>query len=115
MAPLPDHYESLEVTAKATPAEVERAYQARAAELRASRVEDAPEELAEVEAAYSVLRDPAKRAKYDEEVRKAEGEEDKKYAELDAKLPRNRRHHHKHVDGISGLLDAIWLVLKLFR
>ena len=114
MAPLPDHYESLEVTAKATPPEIERAYQARAAQLRASRVEEAPEELAEVEAAYSVLRDPAKRAKYDEELRKAQQEEDRKYAELDAQLPRKQRHHHKHVDGTSGFLDAIWSILKLF-
>jgi len=115
MAPLPDHYESLEVTAKANPPEIERAYQARAAELRASRVEDAPEELAEVEAAYAVLRDPAKRAKYDEEFRRAEEEEDKKDAELDAELQRNRRHHRKHVDGTSGLLDTLWSILKLFR
>ena len=115
MAPLPDHYESLEVTAKATPAEVERAYQARATELRASRVEDAQEELAEVQAAYSVLRDTAKRAKYDEELRRAEEVEDKEHAELDAQLQRNRHHHHKHVDGTSGLLDALWFILKLFR
>lgn len=67
MAELPDHYESLEVSSKATLDEMERAYEARLAELLASRVEDAPEELAEVELAYSVLRDPAKRARYDED------------------------------------------------
>ena len=114
MAPVPDHYESLEITPKATPPEIERAYKGRAAELRASRVEDAPEELAEVEAAYAVLRDPARRARYDADVCKAEEEEDKKSAELDAQLPRNRRRHRKHVDGTSGLLDALWSILKLF-
>ena len=107
-ANLPDHYESLGVTSSATPAEIERAYQSRAAKLRASQVQDAPEELAEVEAAYSVLRYPPKRAQYDLEVCKADHEEDKKCAELDAQLQRNRHHHRKHVDGTSGWLDSIW-------
>jgi DnaJ-class molecular chaperone len=114
MANLPEHYESLGLTASATPAEIERAYQSRAAKLRALQVQDAPEELAEVEAAYSGLWDPAKRAQYDLEVREADREENTKYAELDAQLHRNRHHHRKHVDGISGWLDAIWAIFKFF-
>jgi DnaJ-class molecular chaperone len=60
-------------------------------ELRASKVEDAPEELAEVEEARSVLIDPGRRASYDATVQAAEAEEAKKDAELDAYLQRSGR------------------------
>ena len=112
--PLPDHYETLEIGPTASQQEIERAHKRRAAELRASKVADAPEELAEVEAAYSVLSDPARRAEFDAQLRKKEEEEDKKFVELDAELQRSG-HHRKSVKGSSGWLDAMGWLLKLFK
>lgn len=115
---LPEHYESLELDSNASPEEIERAYQKRVAELRASRMEDAPEDLAEVESAHTVLSDPAQRAAYDASVRKAEEEEDKKNAEMDAYLQQTTHRHRWSAKGSSGLLDvfdAIWAVLKFFK
>jgi curved DNA-binding protein len=106
MAGLPDHYESLGIKPTASLKEIELAHARRAAELRASKVEDAPEELAEIEAAFAVLKDPVQRARYDEDLRKEEAEEDQKYAKLDASLPKH--HHRQRVKGSSGLLDAVW-------
>ncbi len=113
MAELPDYYMDLGVDPKASRQEIERVYNQRVAELRGSKVEDAAEELAEVKAAYAVLRDPAARARYDAKVRAADAEEDKKDAEMNAYL---RSHHHrKHVKGSSGWLDAIWDLLSFFK
>jgi curved DNA-binding protein CbpA len=69
MAELPDYYMDLGVDPKASQQEVEKVYGKRVAELRVSKVEDAPEELAEVEAAYAVLRDPQKRSSYDAQLK----------------------------------------------
>lgn len=110
---LPDYYEDLSVKPTATQQEVDATSARRVAELRASKVEDAPEELAEVEDAYAVLRDPAKRAGYDAQLREADAEEDKKNAELDAYLQRSSRRHHQRnrrtgswlVAGYSELLE----------
>jgi curved DNA-binding protein CbpA len=113
MAELPDYYLDLGVKPAATPQEIERTYSRRVTELRASKVEDAPDELAEVEAAYAILRDPAKRADYDAKVRAADEEDDKKDAEMNAYL---RSHHRRRsVSGSSGWLDAIWGLLRLFK
>jgi DnaJ-class molecular chaperone len=115
---LPEHYESLEIDSKASPEEIERAYQKRVAELRVSLMEDAPEDLAEVEAAHTVLSDPAQRAAYDASIRKAEEEEDKKNAEMDAFLQKSPHRHRWSARGSSGLLDVfdvIWGVLKFFK
>jgi DnaJ-class molecular chaperone len=65
--------------------------------LRASESSDAPEELAEVDAAYAVLHDPQQRASYNANLRDAEAEEDRKYAKLDAEMPRHRHRGSKHV------------------
>lgn len=113
MAELPDYYMDLGVNPKASQQEIEKVYTRRVAELRNSKVDDAPEELAEVEAAYVVLHDPAERARYDAKVRAADAENDKKDAELNAYL---RSHHHrKRVKGSSGWLDAIWDLLSFFK
>ena len=113
MADLPDYYFDLGVKPAATAQEIKKTYSRRVAELRASKVEDAPEELAEVEAAYAILRDPVKRADYDAKLRLADEEENKKDAEMNAYL---RSHHRrKSVSGSSGWLDAIFGLLRLFK
>ena len=117
---LPDYYLDLGVKSSASQQEIECTYAKRVAELRSSAVEDAPEELAEVEAAYAVLRDPAQRAAYDAKVR----EEDKRQEEEDdAKNPEqkeyrersSRRRRHLRTRRTGGWLDAIWMLLKLFK
>ncbi len=112
---LPDHYEALELDPKASLEEIVRAYRKRSAELRASLVEDAPEELAEVEAAYATLNDAARRTKYDDARRREDAEEDRKYAELDAELHRAGHHPRRHVRRSGGWLDGLWALLNLFR
>ncbi|HEX3154696.1 MAG TPA: DnaJ domain-containing protein [Candidatus Angelobacter sp.] len=84
MAELPDYYMDLGVDPKASQQEIEKVYGKRVAALRVSIVEDAPEELAEVEAAYAVLRDPQRRSSYDARVRAEDDVEDKKDAEMNA-------------------------------
>ena len=112
MQGLPDHYEDLGVDPKATAEQIEQAYLKRSAELRAARYADAPEELADVETAYAVLRDPAKRASYDVQVRHAEAKMESKYAELDKLMPRSRHHVRRFNKGSSGWLDAVWALFK---
>jgi curved DNA-binding protein len=112
MVELPDYYFDLGVKPAATAQEIKKTYSRRVAELRASKVEDAPEELAEVEAAYAILRDPVKRADYDAKLRLADEEEYKKDAEMNAYL---RSHRRKTVRGSSGWLDAIWALFRLFK
>jgi curved DNA-binding protein CbpA len=51
MAELPDYYSDLGVKPTASPQELEKTYKRRVAELRDSKVEDAPEELKEVRGA----------------------------------------------------------------
>ena len=115
-AALPDLYESLELTSKATPDEIKRAYQRHVGELKASRVADATEGLAEVEAAYAVLRDPAKRAAYDQQFHEAEAKQEFKYAELTALLKRNGYHARKREkENATGILDAIWAFFDIFK
>lgn len=84
MDELPDYYMDMGVDPTATQPEIEKVYALRAARLRNSKVEDAPEELAEVEAAYVVLHDPASRASYDAKLRAADAEDEKKDAEMNA-------------------------------
>jgi len=113
MDELPDYYMDMGVDPTATQPEIEKVYALRAARLRNSKVEDAPEELAEIEAAYAVLHDPASRASYDAKLRAADAEDEKKDAEMNAYL---RSHHHrKRVKGSSGWLDAIWDLLSFFK
>ncbi len=112
---LPDHYESLGVPPDATEKDIARAYQNRLTELHASKSSDAQEELAEVEAAYAVLRDSKKRARYDLERQGMEAEEDKKYAALDAELSSLRHHVRKTTKGSSGWLDAIWALFDFLK
>ena len=80
-------------------------------------MEDAPEELAEVDAAYDVLRDPAKRGKYDAQVEAKEREEDeefeKKNPEVKAFMENQQRRHSNRRTG--GWLDAIWDLLSFFK
>ncbi len=113
MDELPDYYMDLGVDPTATQLEIDKVYALRAGRLRNSRAEDAPEELAEVEAAYVVLHDPASRASYDAKLRAADAEDEKKDAEMDAYL--RSRHHRKRVKGSSGWLDAIWDLLSFFK
>jgi curved DNA-binding protein CbpA len=114
MAKLPDYYMDLGVDRGASQQEVEKVYRERVAQLRSSTVEDAPEELAEVETAYAVLRDPQKRSGYDARF-KAEGDaEDKKDAELNAYLlSQHRRAKRNRRSG--SWIDVIFDLLKLFK
>ncbi|MBZ5521848.1 MAG: DnaJ domain-containing protein [Acidobacteriia bacterium] len=102
----PDYYFDLGVKPTATQQEIDRVYARRVAELRASSVEDAPEELAEVEAAYAVLKDPAQRARYNASVREEEEAEDTKEAAGHRRI-RTRR--------TGSWIDAIFDILKFFK
>lgn len=114
MAELPDYYSDLGVKPGASPQEIDKVYNKRVAELRASEVEDAPEELAEVEAAYAVLRDPAKRADYDAKLRQEDDEWDKKNPEMATYL-KNQSHRSKRVRRSGSWLSAIFDLLDLFK
>jgi len=80
-------------------------------------VEDAPEELAEVDAAYDVLRDPVKRAKYDAELDAQERQEDeefyKKNPEVKDFMKNQQRRHRNRRTG--SWIDVIFDLLKLFK
>jgi len=115
MPALPDHYEALDLSSKATADEIERAYGKRTAELRTSRAADAQEELHEVEAAYAVLRNPVCRSEYDTRLKAEHSKLDGKYAELDKLMARNRHHVRKTTKGSSGWLDAIWALFEFLR
>lgn len=114
MAELPDYYMDLGVDPKASAQEIEKVYGKRVAELRVSTVEDAPEELAEVEAAYAVLGDPQKRSSYDARLKAEDDEDDKKDAEMNAYL---QSHHHRANRNrrTGSWIDAIFDLLKLFK
>lgn len=114
MADLPDYYMDLGVDPKASQQEIEKVYGKRAAELRMSKVEDAPEELAEVEAAYAVLRDPHKRASYDARLKAEDDEDDKKDAEMNAYLKSQHRRANRN-RRTGSWIDAIFDLLKLFK
>ena len=116
MAELPDYYMDLGVDPKASQQEIEKVYGKRVAELRVSKVEDAPEELAEVEAAYAVLRDPRKRASYDAQLKAEDDEDDKdkKDAEMNAYLQSQHR-RAKRNRRTGSWLDVILDLLKLFK
>jgi len=110
------HYESLGIKKTASAEEIERAHTKLVEKLRVSQVEDALEELSEVEEAYVVLRDPEKRAKYDVLLRQEEGED-----EEEAKAAAGgggRRYRHGAMRGgrgLMGFVDALFALLKLFR
>ena len=108
---LPDHYEDLGGSRTASQQEIERAHAARVAQMRDSNAADAEEELEEIEAAYSVLRNLEARTAYDQRLREKEEREDKGFVELDARIP--RRHRRTGTRGSSGLLDAAWSALGL--
>ena len=108
----PDYYMDLGVDPKASQQQIEKVYGKRVAELRASKVEDAPEELAEVEAAYAVLRDPQKRSSYDVRL-KAEDDDDKKDAEMNAYL--HSHHRRSKRNRRTGFLGGILDLLELFK
>ncbi|MFI5104122.1 MAG: J domain-containing protein [Terriglobales bacterium] len=114
MAELPDYYSDLGVKPEASPQEIEKTYIRRVNELRVSEVEDSPEELAEVEAAYAFLRDPAKRAEYDAKLRQEDEEWDKKNPEMATYL-KNQSHRSKRVRRSGSWLSAIWDLLDLFK
>jgi curved DNA-binding protein CbpA len=82
--------------------------------LRASKVEDAPEELAEVERAYAVLHDPGRRAQYDKKIRRADAAQDKKDADLDAYLQSVSR-RHRHTNRRTGFLGALLDLLGFLK
>ena len=108
----PDYYMDLGVDPKASQQQIEKVYGKRVAELRVSKVEDAPEELAEVEAAYAVLRDPQKRSSYDVRL-KAEDDDDKKDAEMNAYL--HSHHRRSRRNRRTGFLGGILDLLELFK
>jgi DnaJ-class molecular chaperone len=67
---LPDHYTVLGVAATASPAQIAHAYRGRIRSQHPDiHLDTAPEELSDVVAAYAVLRDPARRADYDQQRR----------------------------------------------
>jgi DnaJ-class molecular chaperone len=110
----PDYYMDLGVDSKASQQEVDKVYGKRVAELRVSKVEDAPEELAEVETAYAVLRDPRKRASYDARLKAEDDEDDKKDAEMNAYLQSQHRRSNRN-RRTGSWIDAIFNLLKLFK
>ncbi|MGZ4876236.1 MAG: DnaJ domain-containing protein [Candidatus Angelobacter sp.] len=114
MAKLPDYYMDLGVDPGASQQEVEKIYQKRVAQLRSSKVEDAPEELAEVEAAYAVLRDPGKRSSYDARLKAEDDVDDKKDAEIDAYLQSHHR-RPKRNRRTGSWLGALLDLLDLFK
>jgi DnaJ-class molecular chaperone len=109
----PDYYMDLGVDSKASQQEIEKVYGKRVAELRVSTVEDAPEELAEVEAAYAVLRDPQKRSSYDARLKAEDDEDGKKDAELNAYL--QSQHRRSKRNRRTGFLGGILDLLELFK
>jgi len=113
MADLPDYYADLGVDPKATQQEMDAVYRKRVDQLRASSAEDAPEELAEVDAAYAVLRDSNKRASYDGKLQQEDDEWDKKNPETAAYL--EKQSHRKRVRRSGSWLSAIWDLLDLFK
>jgi len=65
---LPDYYAVLGVAATATPAQIAHAYRGRVRSQHPDAHPDTePTGLSEVVAAYAVLRDPARRADYDQQ------------------------------------------------
>src|SRR5579864_7807556 len=106
MAELPDYYMDLGVDPKASQQEIDKVYGKRVAALRASPVEDAPEELAEVEAAYAVLRDPQKRSSYDARLKAEDDEDNKKDAEMNAYLQSHHRRSNRN-RRTGSWIDAI--------
>ena len=69
---LPDHYAVLGVATTASPAQIAYAYRGLVRSLHPDIHPDTgPEELSEVVDAYAVLRDPARRADYDQQRRSA--------------------------------------------
>jgi DnaJ-class molecular chaperone len=114
MAELPDYYMDLGVDSGANQQEIDHVYAKRVAALRVSEVEDAPEEMAEVEAAYAVLGNPQKRSSYDARLKVADDEEDKKDAELNAYLQSHHR-RAKRNRRTGSWIDAIFDLLKLFK
>jgi curved DNA-binding protein CbpA len=117
MADLPDYYMDLGVKPGASQQEIDKTYTRRVIELRASKVEDAPEELAEVDAAYDVLRDPAKRADYDAKLAAEERAEDEEYNKKNPEMAAylERQSHRKRVRRSGSWLSAIWDLLDLFK
>jgi curved DNA-binding protein CbpA len=113
MAELPDYYMDLGVDPKASAQEIEKVYAKRVAALRVSTIEDAPEELAEVEAAYAVLRDPQKRSSYDARLKPEDNVEDKKEAEMNAYLQSHHRRSKRNRR--TGFLGGILDLLELFK
>ena len=114
MAELPDYYMDLGVDPGASQQEVEKVYRKRVAQLRSSTVEDASEELAEVEAAYAVLRDPHKRSSYDARLKAEDDEDDKKDAEMNAYLQSHHRRSNRN-RRTGSWIDAFFDLLKLFK
>ena len=111
---VPEYYEDLGVSRTASQQEIDRIYAKRVAALRVSKVEDAPEELAEVEAAYAVLRDPQKRSSYDAQLKAEDDADDKKNAEMNAYLQSQHR-RAKRNRRTGSWIDAIFDLLKLFK
>lgn len=114
MAELPDYYMDLGVDPKASQQEVEKVYRERVTQLRSSKVEDAPEELAEVEAAYAVLGDPGKRSTYDARLKAEDDADDKKDAETIAHLQSHHR-RPKRNRRTGSWLGALLDLLDLFK
>jgi curved DNA-binding protein CbpA len=109
----PDYYMDLGVEPGANQQEIEKVYQKRVAQLRSSTVEDAPDELAEVEAAYAVLHDPGKRSSYDARFKAENEADDKKDAEMNAYL--QSHHRSKRNRRTGSWIDAIFDLLKFFK
>jgi curved DNA-binding protein CbpA len=111
MAELPDYYCDLGVQSTANQQEIQKVYQRRISELRGSHIEDSPEELAEVEAAYAVLGNPGKRADYDAKLQRAESDQDKNEAEMDAYLQsqhRRSKRNRRTGSWIDAILDLFF-------
>ena len=71
-------------------------------------------ELAEVEAAYAVLRDPGKRSSYDARLKAEDSAQDKKDAELNAYLQSHHR-RPKRNRRTGSWLGMLLDLLELFK
>jgi curved DNA-binding protein CbpA len=114
MADLPDYYADLGVKPGASQQDIDKTYTRRLTELRASKVEDAPEELAEVDAAYDVLRNPAKRSAYDAKLQQEDDEWDKQHPE-DAAYLKSQHRRSGRVRRSGSWFSVVLDLLDLFK
>jgi curved DNA-binding protein CbpA len=115
MADLPDYYSDLGVKPGANQQEIDAVYRKRVAELRVSKVEDAPEELGEVEAAYAVLRDSKKRTEYDAKLQLEDEKDESDFAKRDPVAAAYLKQQHRRAGRNRRTGSWLGALLDLFK